>query len=109
MTGGRDLARGRLDRHGTGDDRRGAARGRHDGDRHGDRDRLDDPDLGGQVGVVEEAAGERGAGLAMRLEEAEQLGEPRRPVLAVGDDGGQPDGLARSPSASAATWRPVGS
>ena len=56
-------------------------------------DRLDHPDLGRQVGVVEQAACQRGPGLAVRLEQAEQFGEPHRAILAVGDDRGQPDGV----------------
>ena len=75
---GPDLTRGRLDRHRTRHDRRGAARRRHDGDRHGDRDRLHHPHLGGQVGVVKQAARERGpAGrCASRRRTARRAGRP---------------------------------
>ena len=75
-----------------------------------DGDRLDEPDVALElVALGEEAGGERRAGVAMGLDEAAELGDERRAVLAV----------ARRPStsrvaltlraSSAATWRPSGS
>ena len=76
-------------------------------DGHGDR--LDEPDRGREVAVDQEPRGQRGASVAVGLEEADELDEPGLAVGAIGDGRGQPDRAARCASASAATWRPVGS